>query len=74
MASAWLSTASAMALRPLSTYTTLPVIADASGDTRKAAAAPTSLAASSFWIGALAYEYLPHGWRLAFDKLNPSLR
>ena len=57
-ASAWESGARPMALRPLSTYTTDPVTADASGLSRNAAAAPTSLAASSFCTGALAYEYL----------------
>ena len=47
-----------MALSPLSTYSTEPVTAEASGLTRNAAEAPTSLAASSFCTGALAYEYL----------------
>jgi len=44
--------AKAIAFKPLSTYTRLPVIADARGDSKKAAALPTSLACSSFWMGA----------------------
>ena len=47
--------------RPLSTYTTCPVTADAMGDSKKAATWPTSCAASSFWMGALVYEYLGGG-------------
>ena len=47
-----------MALSPLSTYTTLPVMAEARGESRKAATLPTSWALSSFWMGALACEYL----------------
>lgn len=50
--SAWLSVAKPMLFRPLSTYTRLPVMAEARGDNRKAAALPTSLADSSFWMGA----------------------
>lgn len=37
-----LSTPIPMALRPLSTYITAPVIAEANGDARKAAVSPTS--------------------------------
>lgn len=37
-----LSTPTPIAFRPLSTYITAPVIAEASGDARKAAAFPTS--------------------------------
>lgn len=36
------------------------MIAEARGDSRKAAALPTSMAASSFWMGAFSYEYLQH--------------
>lgn len=48
----------AMLFRPLSTYMVLPVTAEASGDSRNAAVAPTSEAFSSFWIGAFSCEYL----------------
>ena len=37
-----LSTPTPIAFRPLSTYTTAPVMAEAKGDARKAAAFPTS--------------------------------
>jgi len=37
-----LSTPTPIAFRPLSTYRTVPVIADAKGDAKKAAALPTS--------------------------------
>lgn len=47
-----------MALSPLSTYMTWPVTPDAREDERKAATFPTSMAASSFWMGAFSYEYL----------------
>lgn len=47
-----------MWFRPLSTYTVLPVMAEARGDTRNAAAAPTSEALSSFCMGAFSCEYL----------------
>lgn len=53
-----LSTARPMACSPLSTCSTVPVIADASGLSRNAAALPTSEACSSFCCGAFSYEYL----------------
>lgn len=43
-ASVGLSPASPMTFSPLSTYTTEPVIAEANGDTKNAAALPTSSA------------------------------
>lgn len=42
VASVELSIANPMVFRPLSTYTTEPVTAEASGDTKKAAVLPTS--------------------------------
>ncbi len=62
-ASACESGARPIALSPLSAYSTAPVTAEASGLSRNAAAAPTSLAASSFCTGAFAYEYLCRGVR-----------
>lgn len=46
------SGASPIILSPLSTYITWPVIADAKGESKKAATRPTSIAWSSFWKGA----------------------
>lgn len=45
-------------MSPLSTYMTPPVTAEERGESKKAATFPTSVALSSFWMGAFAWEYL----------------